>query len=223
MCLTLLGVGAREQMIDAAERLVAEQGLGAMSLREVQKAAGQRNKSAAQYHFGSRHGLIEAIVAARMGPINEARFERLAEADDAEQPPGLRDLAVIMVEPLADATLRPGSCWARFLRQSYADPEVSDVVARAASGRGFWATRERLIEVATHLPVVLRSRRVDHAIGLTFVSLAIAEGRLAQDGTTAIPPAAVTADLVDSFVAVVEAPASPATVAALREGSARSA
>lgn len=216
-------MGAREQMIDAAERLVAEHGLAAMSLREVQKAAGQRNKSAAQYHFGSRHGLIEAIVAARMGPINEARFERLAAADAAPEPPTLRDLAVAMVEPLAEATLRPGSCWARFLRQSHADPEVSDVVARAASGRGFWATRDRLVEAATHLPVVLRARRVDHAVGLTFLSLAIAEGRLAQHGTTAIPPAAVTADLVDSFLAIVEAPASPATLAALEEAEARSA
>lgn len=219
----MLHVGARDDMIDAAERLVAERGLAAMSLREVQKAAGQRNKSAAQYHFGSRHGLIEAIVAARMGPINEARFERLAELDAAAEPAALRDLAAVMVEPLAEATLRPGSGWARFLRQSYADPEVSDVVARAASGRGFWATRERLIEAATHLPAVLRPRRVDHAVGLTFVSLAIAEGRLAQEGATAIPPAAVSADLIDSFVAVIEAPASPATLTALAAGTARSA
>ena len=47
-------------MIDAGERLAAERGIAAMSLREVQAAAGQRNKSAAQYHFGSRTGLIEA-------------------------------------------------------------------------------------------------------------------------------------------------------------------
>lgn len=210
-------------MIDAAERLVAEHGLAAMSLREVQKAAGQRNKSAAQYHFGSHHGLIEAIVAARMGPINEARFERLAAADAAPEPPSLRELAAIMVEPLAEATLRPGSCWARFLRQTYADPEVSDVVARAASGRGFWATRDRLVESATHLPAVLRPRRIDHAVGLAVVSLAMAEGQLLQHGATAIPSAAVTADLVDSFAAVVEAPASPVTLAALGKGELRSA
>ncbi len=208
-------------MIDAAERLVAEQGLAAMSLREVQKAAGQRNKSAAQYHFGSRHGLIEAIVAARMAPINEARFERLAVADAGPEPPSLRDLAAIMVEPLADATLRPGSSWARFLRQSYADPEVSDVVARAASGRGFWATRERLVEAAAHLPEVLRPRRVDQAVGLTVVSLATSEAHMAQHGTTAVPSAAVVADLVDVFAAMVAAPASSTTLAALRSAEAR--
>jgi AcrR family transcriptional regulator len=210
-------------MIDAAERLVAEHGLAAMSLREVQKAAGQRNKSAAQYHFGSRTGLIEAIVASRMGPINEVRFERLAAVDAAPGAPALRDLAAVMVEPLAEATLRPGSCWARFLRQSYADPEVSDEVARAASGRGFWATRERLVEAASHLPEALRARRVDHAVGLTLISLATAEAHLARHGSTAVPTAAVTADLVDVFAAVIEAPASSSTLAALDQGAARSA
>ena len=40
-------------MITTAERIVAERGLTAMSLRVVQRESGQRNKSAAQYHFGS--------------------------------------------------------------------------------------------------------------------------------------------------------------------------
>ncbi|HEY9555614.1 MAG TPA: TetR family transcriptional regulator, partial [Acidimicrobiales bacterium] len=83
---------ARVQMIEAAERLAAEQGLAAMSLREVQAAAGQRNKSAAQYHFGSRAGLVEAVIANRMGPINEARLAMLAELDAGIEPPSLRDL-----------------------------------------------------------------------------------------------------------------------------------
>ena len=66
-CLNLRCVaGAREQMIDAAERLASERGLGAMSLRDVMAEAGQRNKSAAQYHFGSREGLVEAVIEARM-------------------------------------------------------------------------------------------------------------------------------------------------------------
>jgi AcrR family transcriptional regulator len=54
--------GARTAMVDAAERLMAERGIAAVSLREVQDAAEQRNKSAAHYHFGSREGLIRAII-----------------------------------------------------------------------------------------------------------------------------------------------------------------
>ena len=116
-------MGAREQMIEAGERLVAERGIGAMSLREVQAAAGQRNKSAAQYHFGSREGLLDAIVATRMGPINEVRRQRLDELDAraaAGEAVALRDVVAVVVEPLAEAVLRRGSCWARFLSQASA-------------------------------------------------------------------------------------------------------
>src|SRR3546814_12416611 len=83
-------------MIEAAERLAAEQGLAAMSLREVQAAAGQRNKSAAQYHFGSPAGLVEAAIANRMGPINEARLAMLDDLDACIEPTPLRDLVAVL-------------------------------------------------------------------------------------------------------------------------------
>ena len=52
----------RRQLILAAMRLMAERGLGSVSLRSVNVAAGARNASAAHYYFGSKLGLIEAIV-----------------------------------------------------------------------------------------------------------------------------------------------------------------
>ncbi len=36
----------------AAERIVAERGMPALTLKDVQLAANQANKSAAKYHFG---------------------------------------------------------------------------------------------------------------------------------------------------------------------------
>ena len=54
-------VRAREAMIRAAERLFSERGIEAVSLREVGAVAGQRNNSAAQYHFGTREGLVDAV------------------------------------------------------------------------------------------------------------------------------------------------------------------
>jgi AcrR family transcriptional regulator len=166
-------------MIDAAERLAAERGMAAMSLREVQAASGQRNKSAAQYHFGSRRGLIEAIAAARMGPINEARRQRLAELDASGEPPSVRDLVEVIVHPLAEATMRPGSCWARFLAQSLTDPELSEVVRQRFEGRAYRDTCDRLVASIQHVPEPLRQRRVDHAVGVLVMSLAGAELRAA--------------------------------------------
>jgi AcrR family transcriptional regulator len=210
-------VGAREQMIDAAERLAAEQGMAAMSLREVQAVAGQRNKSAAQYHFGSRQGLIEAIAGARMGPINEERRRRLDDLDAGDEPATTRQLMEVMVEPLAAATLRPGSCWARFLAQGYTDPELSEVVRRSFEGIAYRETRERLIASIVHVPAPLRERRVDHAIGVLVLSLAAAEARRAGGGAgPSLPVPALVADLVDTCTALVDAPASTRTTVALR-------
>uniref|UniRef100_UPI0035C6F61D TetR family transcriptional regulator n=5 Tax=Nocardia seriolae TaxID=37332 RepID=UPI0035C6F61D len=48
---------ARERIILAAEQLIAERG-PAVPLRDIAAAAGQRNNSAIQYHFGSRDGLV---------------------------------------------------------------------------------------------------------------------------------------------------------------------
>ena len=50
-------LGTPQRMIVVAERLFAERGIEAVSLREVGAACGLRNNSAAQYHFGSRTGL----------------------------------------------------------------------------------------------------------------------------------------------------------------------
>ena len=53
---------ARVAAIDAAEALFAERGLDGVTTREILDAAGQKNQSALQYHFGSREGLILALV-----------------------------------------------------------------------------------------------------------------------------------------------------------------
>ena len=99
-----------DRMIEAAERIGAQEGLAAMSLRSVQAAAGQRNKSAAQYHFGNREGLIAAVVRTRMSPVNERRLALLLALDDSA---GTADLVEVLVRPPAEAVLgAPSSCWA---------------------------------------------------------------------------------------------------------------
>ncbi|NDZ80673.1 helix-turn-helix transcriptional regulator [Streptomyces sp. SID10853] len=79
--------------IDAAERLFAERGIDAVSLRTVGAEAGQRNTSAAQDHFGSRQALLDAITAARSAggsrvaaPVPVARVA--APVPVARGPPG---------------------------------------------------------------------------------------------------------------------------------------
>ncbi len=52
----------RERFIHTAQQLFAERGVDAVSLNEITVAAGQKNRNALQYHFGSRHGLVQAIL-----------------------------------------------------------------------------------------------------------------------------------------------------------------
>ena len=42
----------RDQIIRAAEELFAARGIDSVSLREINRAAGQSNTGAVQYHFG---------------------------------------------------------------------------------------------------------------------------------------------------------------------------
>lgn len=161
-------------MIDAAERLVAEGGLGAMSLRAVQDAAGQRNKSAAQYHFGSRDGLVTAIVTARSETVDERRAAILAELGDA---PALGDLVRAFVEPLAEATATADSHWARFLQVAIADPATSDTVTTALAAATYQDVRGRLVAALDDLPDSVRSRRLDQMMALVVWTLAVAESR----------------------------------------------
>lgn len=210
----LLVGAAREQMIDAAERLAAAKGLAAISLREVQTAAGQRNKSAAQYHFGSKEGLVEAVVASRMGAIGARRRQMLDGLDDA---PSRRDLVAVLVVPLAEHVLAGDSHWARFQVQAAHDPVFAQIVRLGFEASAYREVRSGLVAGLDHVPPALRERRFDHAIGLVVTSLAALEG-----GHTAgsISADAAVADLVDMAVGVLDAPVSAETAAAL-EGSAR--
>ncbi|MFI0453851.1 TetR family transcriptional regulator [Actinomadura sp. 6N118] len=89
----------RERLLDAALRLYAERGLDAVSLREINQAAGARNATAVQYHFAGRAGIINAIFA-RHVPEVDARRHALLDAYEAAGG-GVRDLAGALVRPLA--------------------------------------------------------------------------------------------------------------------------
>jgi AcrR family transcriptional regulator len=206
---------AREQMIDAAERLAAERGLAAMSLREVQAAAGQRNKSAAQYHFGSKEGLVEAIAATRMGAVGVRRRELL---DTMGAHPTRRQLVEALVLPLAEHVLSGDSCWARFQLQAAHDPTFAKTVRLAFEGSTYRQVRDGLLAGLDHLPEPLRDRRVDHAVGLVSSSLAALE---ADDRPRGLPTDALVADLVDMALGVLDAPVSDATTTALTTRRAR--
>jgi AcrR family transcriptional regulator len=89
-----------DALIRAAERLFAERGSDAVSLREIIAESGATNASAVQYHFGDRRGLVRAILAKHHVEIERRRHE-LLDAYEARGEPDVRALAAALVEPLA--------------------------------------------------------------------------------------------------------------------------
>lgn len=96
----------RDRLLDVAEERFARSGFAAVTTREIVEAAGQRNTSAVSYHFGSRDGLVSAILARRGGPIDHERG-RLRNALDATEL-NLRSLVGCLVQPYAAMLDDPG-------------------------------------------------------------------------------------------------------------------
>jgi AcrR family transcriptional regulator len=95
-----------------AERLFGTQGIAATSLRQISQEAGQRNTSAAHYHYEDKKTLVAAVLNHRIGPIASRRrelLEALAPASDA------RAVVEVLVRPHAEQAATPGSFFARFL------------------------------------------------------------------------------------------------------------
>ena len=108
-----------QALILAAERLFARHGVAGVSLRQVNQEAGHKNMSAAHYHFGSREGLVLAVLQHRMPAIDARRAELLARAVTPGREPELSFYLEAYILPLAEQ-LRPrseGAYYLRFLAQ----------------------------------------------------------------------------------------------------------
>lgn len=72
----------KQVLLDAAEGLFAERGFAATSMRDIAARAGA-NLAAANYHFGGKRGLMEAVLERRITPLNRSRLEQLGAAEAA--------------------------------------------------------------------------------------------------------------------------------------------
>jgi AcrR family transcriptional regulator len=193
----------RARIMDVAEKLFAAQGVRSASLSEVGKLAGQRNRSATTYHFGSREGLIEAIFVDRMRPVNELRSSML---DRLGASPDLRSLVEALVVPIASAVSFTGSThFAGFLEQVFADRELRRLVDRSQDVmEPTLRLYERLI-AATELPPRLARRRLSFANTMMIHVLALYED--SGEGEAGVRERTLAGELVDAVVGILTAPA----------------
>ncbi|TMK61692.1 MAG: TetR/AcrR family transcriptional regulator [Actinobacteria bacterium] len=111
-----------ERLLDVGEELFAVHGIDAVSTRTITAAAGA-NSAALHYHFGSKEGLVEAILRRRMTALHARRQQLLDEIDDAARVDPRRVVEAI-VRPLAEFVTdggEAGRLYIRFLARLFFD------------------------------------------------------------------------------------------------------
>lgn len=150
-------------LLDTAERLFARHGIGHVSLRQVGVGAGQRNTSAALYHFGSKEALVVAVFDRRLAEMNAYRRALLDRLDASDRGGEPQALAEVLVAPFA-RTLAKHPDYARFVSELFGHPtwrgRVFDQLAQAetAGGRVMLELIRRLRAGSGLSPVAFRRR-----------------------------------------------------------------
>ncbi|WP_112267133.1 TetR/AcrR family transcriptional regulator [Lentzea terrae] len=190
---------ARELIIVAAERLIAERGVD-VPLRDIAAAAGQRNNSAVQYHFGSRDGLIDAVASYRIADLEQHRLLLLAESETQD----VRSLVSALVVPMLTVPYEHGAThYARFLEQVRTHPALAaDTNLDRTERTAVRLIIVRLDRALGQLPAAVRRRRLRVLPTVLFALLADRERAPARDDQDS------AAELVDLIVGLLTAPVS---------------
>jgi len=152
----------KERLLRAGERLFAEHGIERVRLREINALAGQRNSSALHYHFGSRDGLVLAILGAHQSEMDEELEPHLDALEAQAEPPTIREIVEVAIYPLArQLATQSGRDFLRLL------PQVLDLVTtpvREGTTLRLAKQSARIIALLErclgHLPVEVRRERM---------------------------------------------------------------
>jgi AcrR family transcriptional regulator len=79
----------KKRILDAAERLFADDGFQSTSLRGL-TAEARVNLAAVNYHFGSKEALLQAVLERRLVPLNKAQRNRLEKVRKNAQAASVR-------------------------------------------------------------------------------------------------------------------------------------
>ena len=130
----------KEKILDTAERLIGEHGYAATSLRHIIAEAGV-NLAAVHYHFGSKEELLDAAVARKVTPVNEARvawLDRL-EAEAGSGPMVVEKVLEAFLIPTAEVASRSPE-FVRLMGRMLAEGMMPRIVERH-----FQATAQRFV------------------------------------------------------------------------------
>jgi AcrR family transcriptional regulator len=188
--------GTVDELLSVAERLFAERGVENVALTQIVAASSQRNRSALHYHFGSRGGVLTAVLNRRLGPINTRREDML----DA-LPPGATALQIVRatIAPLGlvDVEEAWGADYLSILAQVTYHPRLLGEQVEDEKLTGLRRTRRLLAAAAPHLPDALLAQRLKWLTD----SVVFAMARWVRDTPAALRSRAAMAALIEQLAA----------------------
>ncbi|QFU75663.1 TetR/AcrR family transcriptional regulator [Halioglobus maricola] len=165
----------RLRFIRTAQKLFAERGVDSVSLNEITLAAGQKNRNALQYHFGSRKGLIQAILDYHADAV-EALRNRFLESAHLEQWRPAERVARTLVTPLGEYLKQnpEGVYYVRMLSQLAAtsSPATNPGNDSQLNFRKVAALEPIVAEALSHLSQAEARQRLFLALSINFHSIA---------------------------------------------------
>jgi len=208
-----------ERIILGAERLFGKYGIDAVSMRQINVAAGQRNSSAAHYHFGSKEALIAETFHYRMERINRRRLQKLDEISKAGQVDNVRVLVQAMIVPILEELeqSKGGRHYIRFAGQCMGHPRIDFFALwRSEDSEGMQRIFRLFKAAISGVPAMVISQRFGMIMELIIHSLADREiFRQSTEARTDFNAAAFLNNLADSCTGVLTAPVSAETQLAI--------
>ncbi|GAA4113776.1 TetR family transcriptional regulator [Nocardioides fonticola] len=179
---TVLSRETRARLVEAATRAFAAHGVRNASLLDITRQAGQRNRGAVHYHFGSRTGLLIAVLDQHVDFLGVRERELLAFARTRPDD-DLASAVEAIVRPTTElaATGWSGRCFLVIVADLIAEEEtaalaaVSETLVRSGGVEVYELIEQRL----PPLPGELREERL--ALMTAFVLRAVADRARALD------------------------------------------
>lgn len=204
----------KQALLDAAAVLMDEHGVDNVTIQDISQASGHRNRSAVQYHFGSRDAVVRAVVMRTMGAIDAERNALLDHLETTGVPLTPRSVMEVVIGPFARQLRTPeGRRYLRICAQLITHPRfMTDARDAISVNSSIRRCARHLTPILTRLPGPIAAERTSQVTG--FIARTCGDqSRLMDSDAPARPVLSVedfTMNLVDTVLAILEAPSSVA-------------